>query len=300
MNLHSGAAIALGMVWILWLLPSRRYARGSTALPAMNWMLLVAGTLVAVEILGAVRGTDSAGMPALRHLAAVATFCPLMSLLGAKRPQDKPWQLIVLSLWVVLALPALETLIFRPAMQPDLHLSRRLFLAVLLLISLFNGLFTRHAWGALLATFGQVLLLGDLLPGISELVAEIPPGWRVAAALGCFLVSTALWTFKQRTPQRPLPLDQLWLDFRDLYGTIWGLRIADRINAAAQMYDWNVVLRWHGVCNLQGLSAAPDDETEVALRKMFRTLLRRFVSTAWIDARLGEASESLSIDEPGE
>ena len=41
----------------------------------------------------------------LDFAAAMIVFCPAMALLGAKRPQDKPWQLIVLSLWGILALP---------------------------------------------------------------------------------------------------------------------------------------------------------------------------------------------------
>ncbi len=50
----------------------------------------------------------------VRYLAAVATFCPLMAVLGAKRPQDRPWQFVVLSLWIVLALPGLQAWFSRP------------------------------------------------------------------------------------------------------------------------------------------------------------------------------------------
>lgn len=89
-------------------------------------------------------------------------------------------------------------------------------------------------------------------------------------------------------------MNQLWFDFRDAFGTIWALRIAERVNANAARYDWGIVLRWGGF-EPQSLEAeetkSPDlsqlpAETIDALESSTRVLLRRFVSPEWIDARL--------------
>lgn len=287
MNYLPATSLVAGSLCGLWLWASRRHVRETTAVPAVNWAVLTVLLVGSVELLALWQGEAVARLPALRHMVAVATFCPLISLLGAKRPQDKPWQLIVLSLWVVLALPALETLVFRPDMRPDLHTSRKLFLALLVFIGFFNGLFTRHALAVLLATCGQALLLAEYLPLVAAYAGEGTAAARVAAAQVLLLLSSGLWALRQGTPQRELPLDRLWLDFRDLYGTVWGLRIADRINSAAQMYDWDVALHWRGFCDREGKLWTVNPDTDAALQKMMRTLLRRFVSPEWINARLG-------------
>ncbi len=81
------------------------------------------------------------------------------------------------------------------------------------------------------------------------------------------------------------PLDRVWLDFRDLYGAAWGLRVMERMNASAAMYGWPVQLTWSGFIPRD--AAAADEEVPPIVADSMRTLLRRFVSPEWIDARLG-------------
>src|SRR5262245_57743439 len=86
-------------------------ARGTTLVAPMVWALVALLLLVVDAAMSS--GTD--GMEAkFQAIAATATFCPLVSLLGAKRPQHRAWQWIVLSLWAVAALPAIESLIVHP------------------------------------------------------------------------------------------------------------------------------------------------------------------------------------------
>jgi hypothetical protein len=78
------------------------------------------------------------------------------------------------------------------------------------------------------------------------------------------------------------PLDRVWLDFRDLLGTMWALRVLERINAASSQNGWGARLTWRRWI----VSQAPPE----ALQRSLRMLLRRFVSEQWIDERLNGSS----------
>ncbi len=82
----------------------------------------------------------------------------------------------------------------------------------------------------------------------------------------------------------PRGLDRVWLDFRDAFGAVWGLRVMERMNASAAMLGWPVTLSWQGF--LANEPGAGNVETPQIVEDSLRTLLRRFVSPAWIDERL--------------
>jgi hypothetical protein len=83
------------------------------------------------------------------------------------------------------------------------------------------------------------------------------------------------------------PLDRLWIDFRNQYGVVWGLRVAERVNASAKMNGWDVSLGWHGFATNGGNSVEViPTEVRAGIEAALRTLLRRFVSGEWIDRRL--------------
>ena len=85
--------------------------------------------------------------------------------------------------------------------------------------------------------------------------------------------------------------DRLWLDFRNSYGMLWSLRVAQRVNDAAATSQWPVVLHWNGFSDTDGEPLhEPDDSWRQGFEHCLRGLLRRFVSDAWIAERLGEAS----------
>ncbi len=105
----------------LWMIGQTALARGyrplhGTTLRAVWWWSFIAlGTVVATELaIGIMQPQDNSWAEPLRFIAAASTFCPLVALLGAKRPQDRAWQWIVLSFWVILALPAAQAWLLRP------------------------------------------------------------------------------------------------------------------------------------------------------------------------------------------
>jgi hypothetical protein len=92
----------------------------------------------------------------------------------------------------------------------------------------------------------------------------------------------------------------VWLDFRDAFGVVWALRVADRFNATAQICGWPVRLGWHGLNVDRGLGeanqsaqsdanstspAALAGEIGQQMQSTLATLLRRFVSPEWIEQR---------------
>jgi hypothetical protein len=246
----------------------------------------------------------------LRFIAFTSTFCPMMALFGARRPQNREWKYIVWCLWIVLALPAGWALLLHPG-RFSLEPLWAFFLLALIAAGTCNFLMTRYWPSSVLYGAGQVLLVADYLPWFSGDPAHADPASGAMAAVtvaplaGQLFLAAALalarlvaaWRRRLPSPGR-MPLDRLWIDFRDSFGAVWALRVAQRTNAAASMYNWNTQLRWDGfhMTGPEGggssyeAAALPSDtlptETARAVERHLRSLLRRFVSPDWIDQRL--------------
>ena len=78
-------------------------------------------------------------------------------------------------------------------------------------------------------------------------------------------------------------MDEVWCDFRDMYGSLWALRVSERVNVAGRAAEMEVSLGWHGI---QGVPPGADS---TALDRHLKSLLRRFVSREWIARRLGKS-----------
>src|SRR5262245_4046075 len=109
-------AAALGLGALLGLLRSRRKLAGTTLIAPWCWAMFSLAVVAGSETICRSQSVapSTAWLSHIRYLAATTTFCPFMALLGAKRPQNRAWQFIVLALLTVLALPAVEGLLFRP------------------------------------------------------------------------------------------------------------------------------------------------------------------------------------------
>jgi hypothetical protein len=282
----------------------RRRLRGTTLVAPCLWAMGAYGLLAVVEVAAFYSG-PAVWVSHLRFLAAGATFCPLMALLGAKRPQDRGWQFVVLSLLALVAFYALTELAYRPHRPLALHwVVRWLLIAPLLAIGLLNHLLTRYWLPAMLVAVGQGLLLAPQFP---EFEGWLPtsltdgPGAADATALaGIVALSTgALVAIALARGQPPegrttsaVGLERAWLDFRDQFGALWGLRVAARFNQSAEQLRWEMRLGWHG---LESAVPPPHDPnialvpTEPAARPVFESLLRRFVDDAWLASRWGSA-----------
>ena len=268
-----------GSALLLW---RQRDVRGTTLLEPWCWTLL---SLITIALSEAAAAGDMqiARQEALRYAARMTLFCPLMALLGAKRPQHRVWQFVVLSLWMILALPAAEPLLVGREMGFDVHPARQWLFVVLIIMGVINALPTRFCPSALFFASAQLLLLGEYLPGI---------GWQPGPGAGLvgialFVMAIALATVMTPVRRAARPLDRIWLEFRDRFGVLWSLRVAERINAAAARYEWPVALTWRGfrARNGQPPESQLTPQQLRALEQNMNNLLRRFVSAEWMRQR---------------
>jgi hypothetical protein len=262
-----------------------RAVRETTLKPAWMWAVATlvgwAGVEIAAGLVGK-RWADWTGP--LRFAVAVLSFCPIVAVLGAKRPQHAAWSFVVLAFWGITALPVAETLLLQRGQPLEIGDARSWFLWILVLLAPINYGPTRHGPSALLVAAGQFLALSEHLPLVRrEFFAGQESVGLVLLALGLAIV---------RPNRRPAanPYDRLWRDFRDTFGLFWALRVQERVRAAGQTGQWPVQLVWSGfVENSTGQSVTNfDPATEPTLRATLRGLLRRFVSGEWIADRLGQ------------
>lgn len=255
--------------------------RGTTAVPAAGWAA-AAALLLAVDLAGL--GTrDAAAAANLRLVVVAASVCPTMALLGAKRPQHGVWQFIVLTLAVVLALPAATAALVRPGSQPDVHPLAMWFLTGLIAVGWMNFVGTRHGVAATLVAIGQAVLARPFLPIPTPASWSAPNVDRLAACLLAGGAVLAAFQSLVASARRPLPVDRTaaidaaFLAIRETLGAAWALRIAERFNAAAASHGWPVRLGFGGV---EPIATPAPWERDAA--RTFRSLARRFVSDTWL------------------
>jgi hypothetical protein len=239
-------------LWRAW-----RANRRTPLRPALLWALAAWAAWLPVVAIETPAGTLS------RYLALGLTGCAGVAVLGARRPGVGAWNFVVAGLLAVLLLPVAEGF-GEPRLQPA-HL---VFLAATLAVPLLNYLPTRFAPAAL--PFGAAcgIELTLLTP------AEIP-GWLAdAAGVLAALSPWVAFALSKRSDKGLSSVDRAWLEFRDRFGGLWGLRQQDQFNRAAANAGWPVALSWGGVRKLEG---GRQPETAEVL-EMLRAVLKRFGS----------------------
>lgn len=289
-----------------------RNSRGTTLRMPLVWALLAYLSLVsAAAMLRVVSGQDASKWV---FIALSAACCPTVSLFGAKRPQNRAWQLIVLAFWFVLSLPAIQSLSMHQGEPFELHAVWRWFLAILIVASGVNYLATRFAAASLFVTLGYVLMFGNFLPWPSflSLTGNIELGLFLIIAGICIAFVSNRRVWKRLSGYRGW--NRTWLDFRDAFGVVWALRMMERVNTLPMAMQAGVRLNWGGFYELlpasghttctttsaeqavaanQSGSLGEEIETHPAstfamapLDAGLRNLMRRFVSKRWLEARL--------------
>ena len=255
--------------------------RGTTLSAAAVWsvaaVIAVAAAEVAVAILQA---APAASGDSLRYAAAVTVLCPMMAVLGAKRPQNLAWQWVVVSLLAVLWLPVARQLVRESGTSVEVSVAWHALILVLIGVGLCNYLPTRNWPAALVAIAGQSALLGPYV-GLNWSPGGVP---QTITAMTCFLVATGIAGISAKLRRRHAngglgALDSQWLKFRDAFGAFWGLRAMQRINQGAESAALPIRLTWRGWALVPGtqMTGADDMRPSIAqAARLTRTVLRRF------------------------
>jgi hypothetical protein len=289
-----GLVLALGAAAMFGVAGALLRVQGTTLVAPAMWALAALAAVTAVETaLAAPQPASLSGNAGIyRYLAGAALCCPLLALLGAKRPQNRAWGWIVLSLWVVLALPALEAWLFQRG-RFELSGARAWFLLILIVTAMVNHLATRYLLSAGLVSLGQVLLMAEFLP--TPLTGTASP----RGALACFAVAVlAGWLVPTRNKDA---VDRVWLDFRDAFGLVWSLRVQERLNDLATAQSWPVRLTWRGFVPLEAKdvgNVVSTSDAERLARDALAKALWRFVSPAWLAAREAVQPDRVSAERP--
>ncbi|MDX1945676.1 MAG: hypothetical protein SFU86_09710 [Pirellulaceae bacterium] len=280
----AGLAAILLAAGIAALVRGRFALRETTLLPAWWWTVAALFACGGTEIATALVPADDGWLAPLRFTAAGLTLCPIVAVLGAKRPQHHAWNFVVLAFWGIMVLPVAETFLLQRGQRLEIGDARGWFLWPLILLGPINYLPTRRWLAALFVLAGQILLFSEYLPLVSR---PLFAGQQLAALL---LVVLALWLPKTASRPAANPYDRLWRDFRDEFGLFWALRLQERANFVSQANGWPFELAWSGLVD----SATRVSMTQVdpaitpTLRTTLQGLLRRFVSARWIAERLRE------------
>jgi hypothetical protein len=236
------AAFAGGLLVSQW-----RHVRRTTLVEPWLWSLVAIGAVGGVELWLAARGGDVSAwqQSMLRYLAAVGLSCPLVAVLGAKRPQHRAWNWTVGTLWGVLALPAIHAWAAQAGADFRLGGPWALFVLVLVAMTVLTYGPTRQWFAAVLVSLAQGALLAPYLPWTAASV-----GWRAdrgAFAAATLLVIAVAWGIGHRPGRRAREHDSpqarvaaRWRGLRDGWGAFWAVRLAARLNQTAELQDWPV------------------------------------------------------------
>jgi len=309
--LVANSLCSLSLLVMLWaLFRVRPTLINTTLISAWNWLL--ASCLLWMSIwFGEVLSNVFSDLLAqqLWYLSAIMMLCPLVAVLGAKRPGIRDWSLFILSpLVIVLWWPALTLWrwqndgVLLPVFPVEIELPHAIGYLLVLLMGAGNYFGTRYTIPILLYAISAFLLLGSYSVDVAILTAHKDAVLRIATLLyTASLIVAILLTrqpastqqteqpaeFPKLLQQRFQPWNRLWNEYANLYGIVWEKRFRDRYNQMCRQYNLEVELQHDGLHVTS--EAVTDDRVATIMERVehnFRWLLRRFVDASWIERQL--------------
>lgn len=285
---------AIGMIRLRSVL---RYTTLMTAWP-WAWVAWTAGVISTM-----LHWRDPAAASYGDYFAAVAVLSPPMASLGARRPTCRSWPyFVMLPMFAVLLWPAVSVGLATGFARPlELETPAIAMYFVVLVMSWGN-----YALGRLGAV---VVLFCWLLAGIVCRETAWIPHFAIGPQRTLTLL-IAIWLifgFRScaRTSLAPLPddewipkpsldrFDHVLLEFGELYGLVWSLRLQDRLNVFAQQSKWPGQF-----VAFRGVWTTPLTEQQLhEIEHAFRWLLRRFVDPEWLNCRLAPSGTRVAKED---
>jgi hypothetical protein len=280
-----GVALLLATAFVPWF-AAWGDADGTALRGALVWGAVALGLGIVAQVVAiwepVASGRSAAGR--ITYLTTTAVLAALTSVLNARRPGDRVWAILMALLVVVFLIPWLEG---------SGRMRKADGLAVIRLDSpwtIFYGFLALAGTANYLSThFRAALVLG--LGLIVEYLGLRSPEWPPASRAYCWtaaawLFGASVWTawLGRQAAREPggNEIDRVWIWFRDRWGTVWALRIAEQFNRSATLGNWPYRLSWTGLTPVDPESDAPVVVGERAVVTL-RGLLRRFVTSDRLD-----------------
>lgn len=288
-QLQISADVVLLLFAAIGLVRLRPVVRHTTLTTVLPWAW-VAWTAAVIGC-GLRLGGQTAIVSYADYFTAVAVLSPPLASLGARRPTCRSWPFFVLlPMFAVLLWPAISVGLATRFTRPlELETPAVVMYVVVLIMGMGNYMFGRLRSGVV---FFSLLLAGQVSGSSHRLLFFWPPELQhlVTVGIGAMLVTgfrevaiTAFDSMYDATDNDPEDrFDAVLMEFGELYGLVWWLRMQDRLNVFATQRKWPGRFE-----NRLALWEEPLTETQHAeIEQAFRWLLRRFVDPAWLDARL--------------
>lgn len=278
------AALVLATAWVPWAF-AWRGAGGTSLRGALAWGGLALGLGIGARwaSLGVPLETGRPGEGTLAYLMTAAVLASLTTVLNARGPREWVWAILMALLVVFFLIPWWEGA--GRARGGDLARLRlespwTLFYGFLAVAGIANYLPTRYGRAA--AVLGGALVV--------EFLGLWFVDWSPSRRAGCWTWSGWLfgaswwvaWLDASRRPRGRDELERLWFWFRDHWGAVWALRIAEQFNRSAMLIGWPFRLTWEGLAAVDPSAEPPGEVPDRAL-KTFRGLIRRFARPERLD-----------------
>lgn len=296
-----GLAALVGVIPLWWSL--RRALRGTTLLLPWRWGGVILTFWLAVWCV-------TRGKPPLRgvgdqlwYFAGILALCPPLAVLGSRRPMSRVWTLFILvPLLLVFAWPMISDWShagWQQRFEESWTLEEPMFVGfcVVLLMSVGNYLGTPLTLSGLLWCAATFLVVAPLCPPVGRHLSPALDLRLLAVLSLCASVAWGRLMYSLRTPART-SLDQLWINYREAFGMVWGNRLQERFNFNARSGKVGFRLFRHGFAIVNEQEVPQPGDLTASQREFaeytLRWLLRRFVDPEWIDVRLVQCTQSSS------
>lgn len=266
----------------------QHFTRNTSAESARLWAFAaVLACMASVACQWPELGISPRSRSAAQYLAAVMLLTPFIAILGARRPGANAWPwFVVLPLVMVLQWPSISQLMSGNSETAiEIPTPTLIGFTFVLVMGTGNYFGTLNTGSALICAVGTLLVVLPLTDWVSA-----QNTWALPA--GCILLTFAASLLPGRYSEAPplvdreeADLNQLWADFRDLYGIVWAKRVMDRVNQFAERERWDVRMSLDGFVNTDGHPAAVVADRPV---QNLCWILRRFVDPVFLQRYLPE------------
>ncbi len=289
-------AVLIGWLGVIRL---TRSVRHTSLTAATAWAIWFQVTLTVTTIATLAKDRVPLGiLDQFWYLTAVSALCPFVAVLGARRGRLLEWSFfIVLPLIVVLEWPAVVQLA-RCANGQRLELETPAVVAYgfLLLMSVSAACGTDRSASALSLWICTWLAVVGVRWSALSLNHE-ERGYALIFVPFGLVGFWSLATAALRRSNMHSGWERVWFDFQKVFGSLWAMRVALRLNEVAVREQWPWRFMLHGLQSPPGEAASPSSPTDdPRVDRAFRWLLKPFVDPEWIDERLN--ATTLTKSEP--